>query len=65
MGLVGKHKLIMTRRCDRVDCDDVIYRDTIDKDDAFVISVLPGLYFCSEGCIEQDLKKRLEKCKSR
>lgn len=44
---------VRTRGCDHPTCGEIIYRDTIDKDEAWAIEQGPGkrpLYFCTQEC---------------
>lgn len=50
MEVIRKNPL-MTRRCAIADCEEVIYRDTLDKDEAWAIEEEERtLYFHSEAC---------------
>lgn len=43
-------QLMRTQRCSNPECDEVIYRDTLDKDDAYVLDSVPGKFFHSQSC---------------
>ena len=36
--------------CANIRCQEIIYRDTIDKDPGFYTEEYPGRYFCSKLC---------------
>ena len=53
---------LMTRRCDLPRCEEVIYRDTIDKDEAWAIEGYSiTLYFCSKSCAEESKLKSFQR----
>lgn len=56
---VYKSNPIMTRLCDHPRCTEVIYRDTLDKDQGYQIADLPARYFCSVKCGNQILDNKL------
>lgn len=51
---------LSTRLCDHPRCQEVIYRDTLDKDTGFVLPELPsGIYFCSKLCALEVLGNKI------
>lgn len=55
--MIREYSLIMTRRCDLISCREVIYRDTLDKDLAYVVDDTPGYYYCSKLCALASLEE--------
>lgn len=45
-------ELIMTRNCDNPECEEVIYRDTLDKDIAYRVEGAKPKFVCSIECVE-------------
>lgn len=50
--------LMMTQRCALPPCEEVIYRDTLDKDTGYTIAEHPGKYFCSKLCALESLRDK-------
>lgn len=46
-------ELIMTRNCDNPECDEVIYRDTLDKDIAYRVEGVQPKFTCSIECANE------------
>lgn len=46
-------ELIMTRNCDNPECDEVIYRDTLDKDIAYRVEDAKPKFVCSIECANE------------
>lgn len=56
---VYKSNPICTVICAHPRCTEVIYRDTLDKDQGYQIADLPVKYFCSVKCGQEILNNKL------
>jgi len=46
---ITRHDPIGTVRCSLATCDEVIYRDTLDKDPGYILNGVTNQHFCSEA----------------